>query len=257
MARHYDRLDRFFREVWGEHVHHGYWSTGRETLGEAVLALSARAAAELDLRPGMKVCDIGCGYGATAVWMARTHEVEVMGVTISPAQAARAGRDDGVRVVLGDWLRGGWAKGEFDAALALESAEHMSDQRAFFMQARLVLRAGGRLVVTGWQAGDGRGGWLRRPICQAARMPPLKTREQYCALAEEQGFQVMRVQDWTKPVSPTWLRMGRVLFLRMLRRPSLVGHVLADWRFGLAALQITAAFHSGALRYRAMTFQRE
>ena len=29
VARHYDQLDRFYRELWGEHVHHGFWATGR------------------------------------------------------------------------------------------------------------------------------------------------------------------------------------------------------------------------------------
>ena len=31
VAAHYDELDAFYREVWGEHVHHGYWASGRET----------------------------------------------------------------------------------------------------------------------------------------------------------------------------------------------------------------------------------
>ena len=30
VADHYDELDVFYREVWGEHVHHGLWRTGRE-----------------------------------------------------------------------------------------------------------------------------------------------------------------------------------------------------------------------------------
>jgi tocopherol O-methyltransferase len=29
VARHYDTLDRFYREIWGEHVHHGLWRGGR------------------------------------------------------------------------------------------------------------------------------------------------------------------------------------------------------------------------------------
>ena len=30
VAVHYDTLDQFYREIWGEHVHHGYWRTGHE-----------------------------------------------------------------------------------------------------------------------------------------------------------------------------------------------------------------------------------
>jgi len=32
VADHYDELDPVYRRVWGEHVHHGLWATGRETL---------------------------------------------------------------------------------------------------------------------------------------------------------------------------------------------------------------------------------
>ncbi len=42
VATHYDELDSFYREIWGEHVHHGYWATGRESAGQAVEALVDR-----------------------------------------------------------------------------------------------------------------------------------------------------------------------------------------------------------------------
>ena len=42
VAGHYDDLDTFYREIWGDHVHHGYWTTGRETPEQAVEAAQAR-----------------------------------------------------------------------------------------------------------------------------------------------------------------------------------------------------------------------
>ena len=45
VAEHYDELDPFYREIWGEHVHHGLWTTGRETPDQAVEALIAHLAA--------------------------------------------------------------------------------------------------------------------------------------------------------------------------------------------------------------------
>ena len=39
VAAHYDELDPFYREVWGLHVHHGYWRTGSETPEAAMEAL--------------------------------------------------------------------------------------------------------------------------------------------------------------------------------------------------------------------------
>src|SRR5215213_3127174 len=66
VAAHYDDLDFFYRDVWGEHVHHGLWRSGKETREEAVRQLAELVAAEAQGAPGQSVCDIGCGYGATA-----------------------------------------------------------------------------------------------------------------------------------------------------------------------------------------------
>src|ERR1700723_2703420 len=73
VAAHYDELDGFYREIWGEHVHHGYWETGRETATEAVVSLIELLADRLRLTSGLRVCDIGCGYGATARYLAAKH----------------------------------------------------------------------------------------------------------------------------------------------------------------------------------------
>jgi hypothetical protein len=70
VAAHYDWLDLFYREVWGEHVHHGLWAAGRESALAAAEALVHIIATRLDLAPGQALCDIGCGYGATAVRLA-------------------------------------------------------------------------------------------------------------------------------------------------------------------------------------------
>ncbi|MBA2408238.1 MAG: hypothetical protein H0V62_00115, partial [Gammaproteobacteria bacterium] len=44
VAAHYDELDLFYREIWGEHVHHGLWRGGNETPEQATLALVQRVA---------------------------------------------------------------------------------------------------------------------------------------------------------------------------------------------------------------------
>ena len=83
VAQHYDDLDPFYRELWGDHVHHGLWTTGLENPAQAVENLIACVARRLELDPGQHVCDVGCGYGATAQWLAEHHGVHVTGLTIS------------------------------------------------------------------------------------------------------------------------------------------------------------------------------
>src|SRR5690242_8859357 len=90
VASHYDDLDYFYRDVWGEHVHHGLWLTGREDRAQAVRQLAELVGREAALGSGSRVCDIGCGYGATARLLAQEHGAEVTAITISPAQHAFA-----------------------------------------------------------------------------------------------------------------------------------------------------------------------
>ena len=86
MASHYDELDRFYREIWGEHVHHGLWLRGDETQAQAVRQLAELVAREAAVEKGTRVVDIGCGYGATARLLAEELGAEVTGMTISEAQ---------------------------------------------------------------------------------------------------------------------------------------------------------------------------
>jgi tocopherol O-methyltransferase len=121
VGAHYDTLDRFYREIWGEHVHHGYWPE------DAATALVDLVADRLDLVPGHVVCDIGCGHGATAQALAETHNVAVTGNTLSAVQHARAARRCVARAALTfevrDWLANGFPSASFDRAYAIDSTD--------------------------------------------------------------------------------------------------------------------------------------
>ena len=86
IAAHYDDLDPFYRAVWGIHVHHGYWITGSETTNEAVLNLTRLVATHARIGNGTRVCDIGCGYGASARIFNQQYGAKVTGITISKKQ---------------------------------------------------------------------------------------------------------------------------------------------------------------------------
>ncbi|MCH7908038.1 MAG: class I SAM-dependent methyltransferase, partial [Candidatus Hydrogenedentes bacterium] len=90
VADHYNELDRWYLAIWGEHVHHGLWLTGRETTEVATHKLVARLAERLSIGARTRICDIGCGYGGTARVLAREYGASVTGVTLSGAQYAYA-----------------------------------------------------------------------------------------------------------------------------------------------------------------------
>jgi tocopherol O-methyltransferase len=60
VANHYNELDVFYRELWGEHLHHGLWITGQESSQVAVRHLVDVVAKEAQIKAGDHVIDIDC-----------------------------------------------------------------------------------------------------------------------------------------------------------------------------------------------------
>ena len=266
VASHYDELDHFYRDVWGEHVHHGLWLRGDETRVQAVLQLVDLVAEEAGITSGIRVCDIGCGYGATARVLA-ARGAEVTGITISPAQAEFAQKQStsgNPSVVAGDWLANDFASESFDAAIAIESSEHMPDKPEFFAQAHRVLRVGGRLVVCAWlaaeQASANAERWLLEPICREGRMPHMGTVSDYEGLARGAGFTVHKVQDVSRAVAPTWPAIARRLAVKLITNPRYVRFLFSQHArnriFALTTLRIWIAYRTGAMRYGVFTFEK-
>lgn len=261
VSGHYDELDRAYRDIWGEHVHHGYWRTGTESPEEAVEALIELVADRLGLRPDMEVCDIGCGYGATGEYLARLYDIAVTGLTISSAQAhvaaARRPVAGSLEYLHGDWLTNGFADARFDAAFAIESSEHMVDKHAFFAQAFRTLRPGGRLVVCAWLARTSPGRWetrhLLEPICREGRLPGMGTREDYESLAARTGFEAIRFDDIGQAVRRTWSICARRLIGKLAGDPYYRGLVLSrrtrNRPFILSLPRLMLALRTGAMRY--------
>src|SRR3954452_7670947 len=212
VASHYDSLDSFYREIWGEHVHHGYWVTGRESVTEAAVALVDLLAERLRLAPGQRVCDIGCGYGATAHYLAENHGLDVTGVTVSPVQARRAlGRVaewGSLHIQLQDWLTNSFPASGFDRVYSVESSEHMPDKQRFFDETYRTLKPGGLLGICAWLACDHPRPWevrhLLEPICREGRLPGMGDEADYRHFAENAGFRVVAVEDLSRKVRQTW-----------------------------------------------------
>jgi tocopherol O-methyltransferase len=268
VASHYDELDRFYRDIWGEHVHHGLWLRGDETRPQAVRQLAEMVAREAAVTKGTRVMDIGCGYGATSQLMADEFSAEVTGMTISEAQHAiaqsRAGGKSNPSYVFGDWLTNTLPADSFDAAIAIESSEHM-DKPGFFAQARRVLRPGGRLVVNTWLSREtptrNQVRWLIEPICREGRMPHLGTESDYRRLAAEAGFRVEKFQDVTRQIARTWPMIVRVFLWNLLRNPVYIRFILdpksKNAIFGFTIMRLWMAFRTGAMRYGVFTLVKE
>jgi cyclopropane-fatty-acyl-phospholipid synthase len=86
--RHYDIGNELYRHMLGERMIYscGYWRDAT-TLDEAQEAKLDLVCRKLGFQPGMRVLDIGCGWGGAAKFAAEHYEVEVLGITVSEEQA--------------------------------------------------------------------------------------------------------------------------------------------------------------------------
>jgi tocopherol O-methyltransferase len=261
VARHYDQLDRFYRAIWGEHLHHGLWHTGRESSEEATRAMVDAVIARAQPSPGMKVLDVGCGYGATARILAAECRTAVTALTISPAQHRRATTPgagaDNPCCLLQDWLRNELPDSSFDVLIAIESTEHMTDKARAFSEAARVLLPGGRMVVCAWIAGDSLKPWHRRrllePICREGRMPAIGTESDYVQWMTRAGFAVISSDDVSRHVARTWPVCARRFLAALVRQPA-YARFLFDRRhdnrvFALTMFRLWLAYRVKALRY--------
>jgi tocopherol O-methyltransferase len=261
IAGHYDSLDRFYRDLWGEHVHHGLWLDGHESPEEAVLQMSRRVLDRLELGPDACVADIGCGYGATARLAAEGYGARVIGFTVSAAQKAYADRfavsRGAVDIRLQDWAEAEFADGELDAAFALESLEHIADKAGFARKLRRAVKPGGRLVIATWLRADRVSAWSQRhlldALCREGRQPALTTADALAATLRAAGFFEVHVEDLTLQVAKTWnVIIGRGALRLMTRRQYrqfLFRSNAVDRVFALTAGRIWLAFRTGCFRY--------
>jgi tocopherol O-methyltransferase len=268
VAAHYDELDEFYRDIWGEHVHHGYWRSGRETPAEAVVALTSLLAATLDIPAAAEICDIGCGYGASAQYIAEHHGAHVTGLTVSAAQArlAQARRPAAGRLSFArqDWLRNTLPNAAFDRAYAIESSEHMPDQQRFFNETFRTLKPGGIFTICAWLAADRPSAWqirhLLEPICREGRLPGMGDEADYHRMAQAAGFETTAVQDISRNVSKTWRLCAQRFLRRLASRPAYLKFLFnrreENRIFALTIFRLILAYRTGAMRYCLLTYRK-
>src|SRR5438067_7046561 len=155
IAHHYDVSNDFYRLVLGSTMTYScaVWAHPSTTLAEAQEAKYELICRKLDLQPGMRLLDIGCGWGGMAIHAARHHGVPAVGVTLSSRQAelaekrvAEAGLDSVVEIRMQDYRD--VADGPYDAISSIGMFEHvgLSQVKRYFDRVYAVLRPQGRFL---------------------------------------------------------------------------------------------------------------
>ena len=126
---HYDLSNEFFQTFLDRTMTYscGFFADDRISLEAAQEAKLRRLADKLDIRPGMNILEIGCGWGSFALLLAREYGCRVKGLTLSRRQhelarerVAQAGLTDRVDIALEDFRE---ARGKFDRIVSVEMFE--------------------------------------------------------------------------------------------------------------------------------------
>lgn len=155
VAHHYDlsgRLYDLFLDA-DRQYSCAYFTDPSNSLEQAQADKKAHIAAKLLLRPGLKVLDIGCGWGGMALYLNRVADVDVLGITLSEEQlkvarhrAEEAGVADRVKFELMDYRA---LTGTFDRIVSVGMFEHVGTPHydAFFAKCRALLPRDGVMLL--------------------------------------------------------------------------------------------------------------
>ncbi|MBM6594562.1 SAM-dependent methyltransferase [Microvirga pudoricolor] len=184
VAHHYDLGNDFYKLFLDEGMQYScaYFMDDDDTLEEAQQNKLRLIASKLRLKPGLKILDIGSGWGDLALYLAAMEDVDVTGVTLSKEQhalsnekARRAGLSDRVRFELLDYRK---VEAKFDRIVSVGMFEHVGVHHygEFFAKINALLDDDGLMLLhsIGKMSPPGTASpWLRKYIFPGAYSPAL------------------------------------------------------------------------------------
>lgn len=165
IEHHYDVSNDFYRLWLDEAMVYScaYFPTQTESLAAAQSAKLDHILGKLMLKPGERLLDIGCGWGALAIRAAQKYGARVLGVTLSKNQhalacerVAQAGLADQVEIRLQDYRDIAADDGQFDKITSIGMFEHvgLNHLEAYFTRINALLKDGGLVLNHGITSTD-------------------------------------------------------------------------------------------------------
>ena len=199
------------------------------------LAATDALARHAKINQSTHVLDLCCGLGGPARYLAYHHGCRVTGVDMNTDRLAGAVRltertklQDRVLFHHANALQTGLADETFDVIVSQEAFCHIPDKKTLIAECVRLLKPGGRIVYTDILARNSMTNEIRSRLENEMAFSELSTLEQYCHLLEENGCQVVEVED----LSDDW---AQILIDRLAMYRSLKEQTVSS--FGLAHFQ--------------------
>ncbi len=266
----YDASSELWEEIWGEHMHHGYYGKNgnykldrRQAQIDLIEELLLWSGYNCD-NPPQNIIDVGCGIGGSTLHLAQKFGCKATGITLSPVQASRAKEraaeaslDNRVKFEVTNALAMPFTDNSFDLVWSLESGEHMPDKAKFLAECYRVLKPGGKMILATWchretnsLAGDLTADEIAhlKEIYRVYCLPYVISLSEYVAIASECGFKNLKADDWSTAVAPFW----EVVIDSAISPQAVVGLLQAGWQTIQGALSLnlmSRGYARGLIRF--------
>ena len=158
------------------------YPTGKETLGQAEVAMLEQYVERAEIEDGMEVLDLGCGWGSATLYLAeRFPNARITGFSNSGSQRefimqrAKEKGLENVNVMTGDVVDYEFEEGRFDRVVSIELFEHMKNYDLLLKKVHRALKPGGKLFVHIFAHKstpyDFEGGWMSEHFFTGGTMP--------------------------------------------------------------------------------------
>ncbi len=203
--------DVIYKHIWQDNIHMGTWDAPDVSFAQAMERTNQIMAEKGSIARGEYVLDSGCGYGATARYLARQVGCRVVGINISAkelqlaaARAQEAGLDEECTFEYGDFHRLDYADQTFDVVFSQEAFLHGADKEQIVREAYRVLKPKGRFVFSDLIVREKTPADVRRRIYERLHTPQMWDAPEYAAALRDAGFVVTVEEDWHANVAPTY-----------------------------------------------------
>ena len=207
--------DQIYRTIWGDNIHLGVPCGGECPQSEAMEHTNEIMAQAVHLTPETRVLDLGCGYGATARYLAANYGCQITATNISENElelawerTLEAGLEHLIEYEYGDFHDLIYAEGSFHVAWSQEAFLHAADKSKVLSEANRVLVPGGTLAFTDILVRTGTPEADRPRIYDRVKLPDMWDLTDYQQALKGLGLEIGRTEDWSEHVARSygWVR---------------------------------------------------